>query len=246
MILYVTPHRSLAVILLLLTTACAEKQSAPQNPKLTVFFPGDAPLDKIAVTDYLYGPFGAYGTNAQPRPESRSVEIPLSVKGQPATKIKLSAWAPGCRIETFEVSLQGLDIQRTYSCTPLTSVTLVGQVKDKTLLSKRAAEIRVSYLAGWACGFFELSDCQVPEIQLGVVRPDGEGRFEIELPDFAADPIESDPRAGSGFQLVLRDAKTWNPIAFLEPESQLLRTSGRLLRPATHLKPTLFVAWKLN
>lgn len=241
-----TPRRSLGVILLLLTTACAAKQSAPQNPKLTVLFPRDIPLGKIAVTDYLYGPFGAYGSNAEPRPESRSVEIPLSVKGQPATKIKLLAWAPGCRIETFEISLQGLDVQRTYSCTPLTTVTLVGQVKDKTLLSEKAAEIRVAYLASWACGFFELSDCEVPEIQLGAVRPDSTGRFEIKLPDFAADPIASDSGSGSGFQFVLRDVKTWNPIAFLEPESQLLRTSGRLLRPTSYLQPTLFVAWKSN
>jgi hypothetical protein len=157
----------------------------------------------------------------------------LSAEGKPAGEIKLFAWAPGCRIETFDIPLQALDAQESYSCTPLSTVTLVGQIDDATLARRKRAEIHVDYLAGWACDFFGLADCMVPQISLGTANVDANGGFEIDLPNFAADPIASDSKFRSQFQLVLREVKTWNPIAFLSPESRMLRTPGGALRPAT-------------
>jgi len=241
--LLVTQRRSLCLFLLL-AAACVG-QSSVQNPRLTIFFPADVSADKAAVTAYLYGPFGAYGVSGELKPQSQSVEIPLSVKGQPASEVRLFAWVSGCEVLTFDISLQALDVQKTYSCTPLASVTLIGQVKDTGLLRKQAAEIQVVYLAEWACEFFGLQDCAVPEIVLSVVKPDERGQFEIQLPDFAADPIAADLRPGSGFQLTLREAKSWNLISFLEPELKPLRADGGLLKPnAFYPQPTAFVARK--
>jgi hypothetical protein len=242
--LLATQRESLCLFLLL-TAACAARQPPLQNPRLTVFFPPDVSADKIAVTAYLYGPFGAYGVSGELKSQSQSIQIPLSVKGQPASEVRLFAWIPGCQIQTFEISLQDIDVQRTYSCIPLANVTLIGQVKDTGLLRRQAAEIRVAYLADWACNFFGLSDCEVPEILLGIAKPDERGHFEIRLPGFAADPIASDLRSGSGFQLVLRNAKNWNPIAFLEPDSRPQRTTAGLLSTsASYPQPTVFAARK--
>jgi len=85
-------------------------------------------------------------------------------------------------------------------------------------------------MASWACRFFGLADCMVPQIELGTVRPNAEGAFEIELPDLSSDPVSFASEGGAQLQLVLREVKTWNLVAFLEPETADLRTPGGALK----------------
>lgn len=42
----------------------------------------------------------------------------------------------------------------------------------------------------------------------------------MELPDLSADPIASDWEDGAELPLVLREVKTWNLVALLEPETK--------------------------
>ena len=123
---------------------------------------------------------------------------------------------PGCQIATFDVAIQLSDVREFYSCRPQATVKLVGNILDSALLEKKPAEIAVEYLAAWACDFFGLPDCLVPQILLGTVKPDASVRFEMSLPDFGADPTSSQP-GGAELEFVLREAETWNPIAFLQP-----------------------------
>lgn len=96
------------------------------------------------------------------------------------------------------------------------------------LVQTKTAEVSLRYQAAWACRFFSLSDCMVPQISLGTVNPDAKGAFEIDIPDFASDPIGVDAE----FSLLLRETETWNHIAFLEPELKSLQTPGHALRIA--------------
>ena len=101
-------------------------------------------------------------------------------------------------------------------------------------------EVRIDYMASWACRFFGLADCAVPQIELGTVKPDVDGAFEIELPDFSSDPISSDSEGGAELQLVLREVKTGNLAAFLEPEMGMLRTPGNALKIVPSYPQNLF------
>jgi len=151
----------------------------------------------------------------------------------------------GCRIATFDVAIQLSDIREFYACRPQATVKLVGNILDTALLEKKPAEIAVDYLAAWACDFFGLSDCLVPQILLGAVKPNASGRFEMSLPDFGADPTSSHP-GGAEFEFVLREAETWNRIAFLQPEGQKLRTTAGLKPASSYPEPVIFVARKEN
>ena len=129
-----------------------------------------------------------------------------------------------------DVSPRISDIRESFVCAFLPTLNLEGQVRSPQLLRKRNAEVSVAYIAKWSCEFFGFTDCMVPQLQLETAKPDGSGVFTIEIPDFSADPIAVSGIYGGELELILRDAKTWNHIAILAPESETLRTSGLALK----------------
>ena len=179
---------------------------------------GGVPSEQVHIAYYLYGPFGADGSLVTPKPESPSYQIATSVDGKAASQIRGFIWASGCKIATFNVTLSDpADVQEYFSCSPLGTVTLVGRIRTAALRRKKLMEVRFDYMASWACRFFGLGDCMIPQIELGTVKPDADGAFEIELPDFSADPIGCGSEGGAEPQFVLREVKG-NLVAFLEPE----------------------------
>lgn len=156
-------------------------------------------------------------------------------------------WAPGCKIATFEIPLhESSNIHETFLCVFLPNINLEGQIRSPELLKKKNTEVSVSYLAEWSCQFFGLGDCMVPQIQIGTARPDADGFFEIEIPDFSADPIAGHSIDGAELDLILRDAKTWNHIVMLEPESEKLRTGHGLKIELSYPRDLAFVKQKPN
>ena len=212
---------------------------------MRIFLPPNIPAEKIEIRYALYGVFGAYGGFVESRIDSASVEIPLAVDGKSANEIKAFAWAPGCRVATFDIKVDGLDLQKVYSCDPAPNVLLRGQIREAELLHRAGIEVSVGYLAHWACEFFGFNDCMVPGFSVGATAVDSGGTFELELPDFYSDPACTGPALSSTFQLWLREVKTKNPVARLIPESNTLRTPGGELESASaYPNPTTFVANK--
>lgn len=237
--------RSAVLLASLLIGGFGHAQDVSSSPRLRLFLPPNVTSDKVEIRYTLYGAFGAYGSFVIAKPDSASAEIPLSVSGQVAGEIKAFAWAPGCHVARFNIKVGELDIHESYSCEPLPFVLLRGQVEQSSLLHQRPAEVQVEYLASWACDFFELSDCMVPQFSVGTARIDSAGRFEINLPDFAADPACEASRASATFEVTLRDVRTYNPIASLSPRSKTLRILNGVLKPASvYPNPTMFIAGK--
>ena len=237
--------RSAVLLASLLIGAFGHAQNASASPRLRLFLPPNVPSDKVEIRYNLYGAFGAYGGFVIAKPDSASVEIPLSVSGKVAGELKAFAWAPGCQVTRFDIKVGELDIYESYSCDPLPFVLLNGQVERSPLLYKTPAEVQVEYLASWACDFFELADCMVPQFSVGVAKIDSAGRFEINLPDFAADPACKSSRVSATFEITLRDAKTYDPNASLSPRSKTLRALDGALRPeSSYPSPTMFIAAK--
>ena len=201
-----------------------------QLPKVSITLTPDVPYDKVFGHYVLYGPFGAYGGFVR-KPGSRRIQIPTVVEGKPASQIKMFIGAPGCKIATFDIAILNLlDTQESFSCIPVRTVTLVGQISPASLLRNKDTTVSVDYMAEWACRFFGFADCVVPQISLGNVKPDLEGVFTIELPDFSTDSNVSGSDSGTELQLILRDTKSNNIVVFLEPESEMLRTASGNLR----------------
>jgi hypothetical protein len=247
--IFVMQH--LAVFVVAATALLAENgiaQSMPPLPNIIIALPADIPSEKVWVQYVLYSSFGAHGSNGVQEPGSHRIEILGAVEGKRAHEMKVFVWASGCKIVTFDIPIRGSsDIHETFFCSPLSSITLVGQIKNGPLDGTKLAEVRVDYLAGWACGFFGFLDCMVPQVSLGTTNPDALGIFEIDVPDFSTDPISSSSSGGAEFQLVLREVKTWNLIAFLEPESETLRTPSSALKVVPSYPPNLaFLTRKVN
>jgi hypothetical protein len=227
----VVRRSTITAVLALLLASCATAQTHQEDRWLDIVFLGGVPSETVHIDYVLYGPFGAYGNLMTPKPDTPVYRISTYVDGKPADQIKGFIWAPGCRMMKFDDLLVGSpDVQEFFSCSPLGTVNLVGRIRGAPL-SKKLVEVRVDYLAPWACGFFGFMDCMVPQIEVGIVKPDADGTFEIELPDVAADPIASGPEGGAEFRLVLREVEG-NRVTFLTPETETLRTLDRGLKIA--------------
>jgi hypothetical protein len=235
----VTRHCRIVLILVFLTVS-AVSQVVQRGPKVVIILPVEVPSDKVDLQGYLYGTFGAFGVqHVRVAQNMRSLAIETAVKGKVADRLKLLAWAPGCEIATFDIAIQQADVQEFFSCNPLSTATLAGRISASSLPQKEHAEIDVRYLADWACDFFGLLDCQVPMILIATATPDRDGRFEVRLPDFAADSTSSRP-GGAEFDFMLREIRTGNLIAWLWPESPSLRGLGGLKPASSYPQPTVF------
>ena len=221
-----------ATLLLLGGLIPASAQTLKPPPAIKIHVPSWIPAEQINIRSILYGPFGT--ESREPVREPNAIyAIPIVVKGQPAKNAKVVVWAPGCRIEKFEISLsRTADLQRFFLCDPLPTTRLVGFVQPASLLAKKPSEVSFRYLANWECRFFGFMDCTVPQIELGAAQPDATGRFEIDLPDFSDDPNTKEFLDGGELQITLREVGTLNHIANLEPQPRRLRTTAGGLRIA--------------
>jgi hypothetical protein len=222
---------AIAAALVLPFAAWANAQAGQKPRSLNVVLLGGVPSEQVHITYYLYGSFGAYGGVTAPIPDASSYQIPTYVDGKAAGQIKGFIFASGCSMALFDITLiDTADVQQYFSCSPLGTITLLGRIRPAELQGKEPMEVRFDYMASWACRFFGLADCAVPQIEIGRVTPDVDGAFEIELPNFEADPISSDSEGGAELQVVLREIKTWNLTAFLEAETETLRARTELSR----------------
>jgi hypothetical protein len=227
--------------------AVAVAQTGQVQRSVNIVLLGGILSEKVHIDYVLYGLFGTSGNLITPKPGLTSYQISSYVDGRAAGEVKGFIWAAGCKMVKFEdLLVDSADVQESFSCSPLGTVNLVGRIHNAPL-NKKPVEIRVDYQAEWACHFFGLVDCMVPQIQVGTVKLDADGTFEINLPDFGADPIASASEGGADFQLFLREVRTWNMIAYLDPEIETLRTPGRSLKIASSYPQNLgFAARRIN
>ena len=227
----------IANLILLWTASTALAQAQGARRPFLVTLPPDVPSETVHINYVLGGRFGAHGDYARPKANADSYSIPTSVEGQPAESIQMVVWAPGCETRTFNVKLPERDNNELeFGCTILPTVTLSGRIHPVGLVQGKPSEVSIWYLADWECKVFGLADCMVPQFEVAVAKPNADGFFEVELPDFTSDPIADDKKRWGGFtgefRVVLRETKTWNPIASLRVELSDFRTPGGRTRSA--------------
>ncbi len=203
-------RKSLAVVTFLTAVQIVEAQ---YRPKISLVIPSGIASESVQIDYFLTGPFGGYGGFVRAERKRASYDIEPFVDGRPAENIKIIAYLPGCEIAALDLTFSGAPIEQGLDCYPLGSVSFRGQLSPATTTRARSRVIEVNYLAMWSHQFFGISDGPVTTIRLGTVRPDGDGKFEIAIPDFYN---QSSLRDGA-IQFILRDAKTGNIITFLKP-----------------------------
>ena len=205
-----------------------------QSSEFTILLDPVIKSERVELHYILQGGFGGYGNGFEKMPGLNAIRIPTMVSDAPANAIKLFIWAPGCRMAAFQIYfLKPESVERSYVCVPLSTTTLIGKV-PKALLTP-ASEVVVTYLASWACDFFGLKDCMVPHIVLPTVRPDADGTFRLELPDFSADPIASQSVGGAEWHVHLRGKTT----SVIEPQNEAFRSPAHGLKIAPSYQENL-------
>src|SRR5258708_30585318 len=171
---------SSALAVLLMTSAlCAQSSTAKNGPRIAVTFAAGIPSESVSIEYYLRGPFGARGNAVSPKPGVHSYEIDTSYNGVPAESIKLLVYVPGCEFAIFDVPTVGESvIEKPFDCTALPNVSLLGNIAPSNLTHGKSPEVVIMYLAFWACSFFELNDCRVPQFQLDRVPLKPDAGFE--------------------------------------------------------------------
>jgi hypothetical protein len=203
---------------------------------MTILLDPAVKSETVQIEYMLEGKFGGFGSVIREDSGVSSYDIPAVVNGMPAEKIKFFVWAPGCRIALFDISFRDSQpVKRSYVCVPLGTTELVGKL-PRELVNSNNRDVAVFYVANWACQFFGLKDCMVPMIALGTVRPDDEGAFRIELPDFSADPIASQSVGGGAeVQLQFQGSNT----VLLQPQLVDFRTATHALKIAPRYPESL-------
>lgn len=212
----------LAVLLLTAAPACSRGNT---SPTVSISFPANIPFETVQIHYFMVGAFGGRGGQAESHRDLGVYEINASEQGQAATGIKILAYAAGCEIRTFDLSLsQNPYPHEHFVCKALPKVMLSGRVPGE-LIRERKAEIVIHYMAYWAHGFFGIADGPVTAFRLAIVSPDHDGSFRVEIPDFGNDSGLSSPQTRADLLLMLRESKTWNHIASsLKPELSAVRS----------------------
>jgi hypothetical protein len=204
-------------------------------PSVSISLPPNVASETVQIAYHLVGPFGGYGGDSQPKAGVRSYEIEASREGEEATEARLIVYAPGCEFETYVVPLSDIaKVNKQFECTRAESVALVGQVIPQSLVQGKNAELIVSYMAHWSHEFFGIVDGAIVEFTMATTCPDADGMFRVDLPVFRSDAVPSFPERRASFHLILRDSKTWNQIATMEPEAPDLKVVDHTLRIETH------------
>ena len=185
-----------------------------------------------------YGGFG--GPDARPI-GGGAFAIRTGIGNEPARTLKVAVWCRGSGMALLDVpAVEASGYDRTVRLSPLPDVPLTGRVLPSADgVSLAGAEVHVSYVAPWLCGFFNLADCWLPQFEIASAPIGDDGTFRVLVPDFANDPVISraapaETGGPGGFKLRARNTAPYD--YWLEPDGA---RSG--LVPVARLYPQLLL-----
>ena len=228
--------RSILVILLCVASFLDSTRTPAQADDLkfvSIALPQNVPSDTVQISYHLVGPFGGYSGYAAQQFGVTSYRIPTAVDGMAATEIRVIVYASGCEIQQFVIALtEQSPVSREFACERVETVRLSGQIVPNELARYANAELVITYMAGWAHGFFGIADGPVTHFELTKMAPHADGRFDVDLPMISREAKHSEPQAS--VCLMLRDSRTLNHYASnLEPDDEELRSEDRCLQTRT-------------
>jgi hypothetical protein len=156
------------------------------------------------------GKFGGWGGYVRPFDGGTEWHILTSYEGVPADALKAYVFCLGFRVRTIDIP--NLSVQQTrhfeLQLQPLGTLPFVGRVLGSITEDYRAIEVSAHFSPSWSCDFFGLPDCLTSEWLLGTTELRKDNIFEIDVPDFLADPVISSTTYPGGLSFRLRDGKT--------------------------------------
>lgn len=196
-----------------------DQENISHLPEISISIPANIRSETVQGQYFLSGPFGGAGGYLAAKPDVTSYKIDAGIRRTAAKEVKIVLYANGCRTQKFYLLVKKSTEDLVFDCEPLSSATLRGMVAHFDAFHDKDVRIEFDYMASWACEFFGLMDCLVPTFKVATVAPQSDGSFSAVLPDFTEDRNEraSGSLYKGQFNLILRENRTGNVLAFLQP-----------------------------
>ena len=239
-------------ILILTLGICGVWLAYPQDRparSIEISLPAGVNSETVYIRYILAG--GSFGGLVQVRPGVSSYAVSTMAGERAATGIKALLYAPGCALQTLDLSLSGSNSPHyAFICKPIPAVAISGKVAHPDRLYSRGATLQARYIARWATGFLGVDDSFVPVIPVGEAsQVSADGSFKISVPDFSA------PAGTAGtidraeeFQIWAKDKISGNLMALLIPEGHQSVTTrmGGLKILSTYPADIVFAPCDIN
>lgn len=220
-------QRNVSAIVLLLFASFMVAQTAQrpvqtaQFPQIRIDFGEGVSLEDVWLEYSLSGPDAQHRDIGLSGPSrdfghipsgAPFYEIEASVDGYAVDRFKALVWAPGCKMQQFDIALGTSSVELPFACDKLESVTLVGRVRQVSWsVHSRVFVDYVGALGTFFAGPLKGSVqrigggifVSIPEIATAEVGADG--TFRIALPGFGAGPVASRVNNDAEFGFVLRE-----------------------------------------
>ncbi len=199
----------------------------------------------LQVYSFITGPFGGVGEYESKPINQDGLFIPTEYEQKPAKTLRAVLYMPGCRIELIRVdNLRFNRREAQFSCASLPTVKLDGRVELTAIHPARDSEVRVQYVAQWSHPFLGIMDGPVVMLDAGSASLESSGRFSIDLPGFALDPLSSDLAKDAYFMLTVRSKRSGEILASLRANEPLYATpnTGDLTIELSYPSPVNFAA----
>ena len=197
--------------------------AAQASDPLVLVFPADIDTAGVRIRYFMGGPFGGYGGVVMGKRGPREYRIGSGRDSQPATTLHAVVYTPGHAFQALDLTAQLTAPHRRVMLRPplLATVALFGRVSPYQSGPHATRHVvTAEYYAWWECEFFGLPDCVMGPIEVGRAGLDPEGRFSMELPDFANDPTVALFSRPGEFAFRILDTATGNPLFSLRLQDE--------------------------
>ncbi|MGB7760825.1 MAG: hypothetical protein WBL61_13410 [Bryobacteraceae bacterium] len=199
----------------------------------------NTPSQTVRVSYFIKGGFGGFGGSREGRKDF-DLFLPTYQGDQRAQSIKAVVYAKGCEIAAFALDpLPPGPSQLWFDCRKLGTVWLKGVVTGHPHPSELT--VGLVYVANWSPRFFGFSDGPAMSLPIAEIAPDRDGRFAVEVPDFANDGVTKSYQ-GQAYWSVMAWQAGSNDRYWLDADGEITGFPGALTIDRDYSKELQFRA----
>jgi hypothetical protein len=164
-------------------------QSTTKDSAITISVGDSTPPKQVQMRYYLGGDSEGLWSATTSEAEGNKIVVKADRQGGLPKTFKGIAYVPGCRF--FTISIDDVTTNRQeieFRCQTLATREFRGRF-DRSGFQQKDLKVEVLYNCHWAAQFFGLPGSAVSPFFLAKGSVASDGSFEVDLPDFASDPL---------------------------------------------------------
>lgn len=233
--------RTLLAALLLLPCfvlpGSAATQKTTDEPLFTISVAPPTSAKDVQLRYFVSDEADVRWTSTLAKAADDKIRISANTTQRPAKSLKVLAYAPGCQFATFTVDdLVTSTRQGDFQCVKLPTTTLQGTVPPPA--GQQQLQVEAMYVVNWASKFFGVPGASISPLALTKAPVEADGSFQMDLPDFTADPLWQPFANNATLMFFLEDKATGHRVAELKAPAAVAQ--GGNLKVAANYPDTAF------